>query len=85
MSDDQAVASGHRAKLEMEQTAAAFERVRQATLKALINSKAGEEAVRERLIVTCQILDAVQSALQDVVNNGLIAEEAIRQRDLLRR
>lgn len=85
MSDDQAVAAGHRATLEMEQTAAAFERVRQATLKALINSKAGEEAVRERLIVTCQILDAVQSALQDVVNNGLIAEEAIRQRDLLRR
>jgi phage-related tail protein len=85
MTDEQAVAKGHRAEREYEETAEGFEKVRQAAVKALINTKAGEEAVRERLVVTCQILDAVQSALMDVVNSGQLAEHAIRQRDLLRR
>jgi hypothetical protein len=83
--DHAAVAKGHRAERELAETAEAFERVRLAAVEALINTAAGQEAVRERLVVTCQILDAVHGALRDVVNSGLIAAEAIRRRDLLRR
>jgi hypothetical protein len=83
--DHAAVAKGHRAERELNETAEAFEQVRAAAVGALINTAAGQEAVRERLIVTCQILDAVQRALLDVVNGGKLAEHAIQQRDLLRR
>lgn len=83
--DAQAVAQGHRAERELNETAQAFEKVRAAAIAALINTAPGQEAVRERLIVTCQIIDAVQAALLDVVNDGKVAEHAIAQRNLLRR
>jgi len=83
--DHAAAAKGHRAERELQETAAAFDRVRLAAVEALIKSAAGQEAVRERLVVTCQILDAVQAALLDVVSSGKLAEHALAQRDLTRR
>ena len=83
--DAEAAARGREAEREFAETRAAFERVRQAAVASLIATAPGQEAVRERLVVTCQILDAVQSALMDVVNSGKLAEHAIAQRNLLRR
>jgi hypothetical protein len=65
-------------------TGEAFNRVREAAMSALVQSSPGQEALRERLIVTCQICDAVQAALLDVVNTGAIARHALATQNLLR-
>lgn len=84
MTDEQAVAKGHAAERELNETREAFAKVKEAAITALIATSTGQEAKRERLIVTCQILDAVQAALLDVVSTGAVAAHAIAQRDLLR-
>lgn len=75
---------GYQAEQELAFTKAAFDKVRTAALEELVRTGAGQEAKRERLIVLCQILDAVRGAVTEVANSGAIAREALAQRDLLR-
>lgn len=85
---DTAIRDGHRAESELRQTEAAFAAVQKAAVDALIRTSSGEQDKRERLIVTCQIIDAVRAALIQTVANGQHAEaaaEALAQQNLLRR
>jgi len=85
VSDQLAVYAGQRAWSELEQTAAAFARVRAAMVEEIIKTGPDHVAKRERLIVGCQIIDAVRDALRNVVDNGRVAEAALAEADLLRR
>lgn len=85
MNDHEAVAEGQKAQRELDTLAKAFASVREACVNEIINSSPGASAKVERLIVTCQVLDAVQTALRRVRDSGLIAADALAKADLLRR
>lgn len=64
------------ARIELEQTEAAFERVRQRLIEQLIATKIGESDLRDKLVLTIQALEAVKAELIAVVHSGDIEEYA---------
>jgi hypothetical protein len=79
-----AVRAGSRARIELEQTEAAFNQLRQAAVAELIATAPDAVAKRERLIVTVQSLTAVQEALVLTVSHG-DAAKALAQTGLNKR
>lgn len=68
-----------RARAELRETEAAFEKIRASAIERLFASKAGDTELRETLYQTVNVIDAVRKELRMVVDNGLI-EEAKQQR-----
>lgn len=65
-----------RARVELLETAAAFDAVRKNLVAALIATGVGEDMARAKLVMTIQGLNAVQEILQGVVDTGIIDEAA---------
>lgn len=76
-----AIAKGHAAARELEQTEEAFAAVRQALLEEAAIAKIEDVLRREKLILSVQVLDGVKQALFTVVSAGLVeqAAEAVRE------
>lgn len=85
MTEDEEIRAGDRARAELAQTEDAFRRLRTAAMEELIATTPDQTAKRERLIVTCQIIDAVRKALFDTAQGAVMARAALAQQDLLRR
>jgi len=73
MNDAEAVRRGSRAKSELAETEAAFDAMRAAALEYIVASKAGEQALREHLYRTVQVIDTVRKHLSDLVQGGELA------------
>jgi hypothetical protein len=80
-----AIRAGSRARVELEQTEAAFNRLREAAMAELIATGPDQTAKRDRLIASLQIWSAVQEALVYVVNDGDPANIALAKAGLNRR
>lgn len=65
---------GVQARLELEQTEAAFAKLRTAVLEKIVATHPSAQRELDRLISTVQIMDAVKQALQQVAAGGDVAE-----------
>ena len=77
MTDDQdrvALRSAARAAAELEQTEAAFGRLRGAMVAELLASRVSQGALRETLYLGVQVLDGVRAALHEAVSAGDLAD-----------
>ena len=77
MTDEQRVARGHRAFGELTEVGDAFDRVETAIMKTLAETPVGQELKVLNLHKSVQALAAVRKALQDVIDDGLMAEHAL--------
>jgi signal transduction protein with GAF and PtsI domain len=84
MTDEQRVARGRRAFSEFTEIGAAFDSVESAIMKALAETPVGQEIKVLNLHKAVQNLAAVRKALQDVIDDGLMAEHAISAAGLTR-
>jgi hypothetical protein len=84
MSEAAAVARGQRARAELEETAAAFDRVREAILEELAQTSPGQPDKVLKLHLAVQNLAAVRQALFRVAENGELARHAIAAAGLTR-
>lgn len=84
MSDQHRVARGHAAERELTETAAAFEAVEAALVKALAETPVGQEAKVLNLHKALQNLAAVRQALMNVIQDGQVAAHAIAAAGLTR-
>jgi len=84
MSDEQAVARGSRALNELTEVQAAFDAVEDAILRTLAETPIGQEAKVLNLHKSVQNLAAVKQALREVIDNGLVARDAIAVAGLTR-
>jgi hypothetical protein len=85
LSDDQAlIARAGRAERELELTRQAFAQLRAAALEELVGTALGQQDKRERLYVVASMIDGVQGALQRMIDDGLVAREALAAGNLLR-
>lgn len=73
MNDAEAARRGARAKSELSETNAAFDTLRASALERIVASKAGEQALREHLYRTVQVIDTVRKHLTDLVQGGELA------------
>lgn len=84
MTDEQQVAKGHRAAIEYTETQEAFDSVKAAILKVMIETSPGQPDKILKLHAAAQNLDAVRQAILMVVTSGQMAEHAIAQAGLTR-
>lgn len=84
MSDEARQARGRRAFNELQEVGEAFDRVEAAILKALAETPVGQETKVLNLHKACQNLSAVRQALQQVIDDGLMAEHALSVAGLTR-
>lgn len=84
MSDESAAARGHRAFNELTEVAGAFDRVEAALLKTLSETPVGADVKILKLHAAVQNLAAVRQALQEVIDEGRVAEHAIAHAGLTR-
>lgn len=75
--DAQTAARGAQARRELELTEQAFAGLRAAALEALVATTPDQSAKREKLYLTCSILDAVRKSLMEAVAAGEVANYAI--------
>jgi len=73
MDDEQIIRKANRAAIEYLETEEAFAAVRQALINKWAGSELGASAERERLFFSIQSLDAVQTALRGVIEDGKVA------------
>lgn len=78
MTDD--IARSRQAAQELREMAGAFDEVRAATVNKLLSSPIQDTAIREKLYLAVQVIDAVRAVMMDVAQTGDIelAAEAIR-------
>lgn len=76
MTDQEAAGRAARARIELELTEAAFAGLRVAALNELVATTPSQSDKREKLYLTCSILDAVRKALLDAVAAGEVANYA---------
>jgi len=74
-----AIAKGHAAARELEQTEAAFAAVRQGLLEKAAATPITDALMREKLILSVQVLEAVKQAVQSVIDTGKVAEAIAAQ------
>ena len=77
--DREAIRKGREAEAALALLDPHFEALRDVCVREIISSHPEHVALRERLIVTCQILDAVRSAVQKAAVSG----QAYNARDIL--
>ncbi len=84
MTDEQAVAKGHRAANEYAETNEAFDQVKAAILKTMVETSPGQPDKILKLHTAAQNLEAVRQALMGVIQSGQMAEHAIALAGLTR-
>lgn len=84
MTDEQTAAKGHRAANEYAETHEAFDAVKAAILKALVETSPGQPEKILKLHTAAQNVEAVRKALMGVIQSGQMAEHAIAQAGLTR-
>lgn len=84
MTDERDAARGHSARREYAETEAAFAAVERAILQTLANTPVGQDTKVLSLHMALQNLAAVKQAIMAVIQNGMIAEQAISQAGLTR-
>lgn len=77
MSDPRARAAV--ARRELSETEAAFDKLRQASLEALAQTKPDDQQTRERLYHIVQAVDAVRGHLREIVDAGRIEQFVAEQ------
>lgn len=77
MSDHAAVARGQRAMNELEEVGSAFERVKAAILDEIANTSPAQPEKVLKLHLAVQNLAAVRQAMQQVIDNGDLARQAL--------
>lgn len=77
MNDNAAAARGHRAFNELEELKDAFERLEKAMFREIKQTPMGSDAKLQRLHAALHVLTGVQTAMREMINNGLIAEQAL--------
>lgn len=77
MNEHQVAARGDRAAHELQETEAAFDKVRADLIQALIETPIGQTPKIERLHISLSILAGVKKALMQVATNGQVARHAI--------
>ena len=68
------IGEGQRAKAAMDVIGLHLEGLRAAAIEQIVGSHPEHLAFRERMIVTCQIVDAVRSAIEQAVAAGEAAQ-----------
>jgi hypothetical protein len=63
-----------RARIELEETEAAFERMKANALKKWLASKPSDVETREELYRLVHVIDTVRAELNSLVTDGLMAE-----------
>ena len=76
MIDSDVMRRAERAKRELRETEIAFNEVRSVLVTKLLSSGLDESDKRERLYLAVQVLDAVRSAMRDVMAGGEIEAKA---------
>jgi len=71
--DRAALQGAERAAAELQQTEAAFARLRAAMVEELLASPVAQGALRETLYLGVQVLDGVRRALHEAVSAGEVA------------
>ena len=84
MTDEQAVAKGHRAANEYAETNEAFDQVKAAILKTMVETSPAQPDKILKLHTAAQNLEAVRQALMGVIQSGQMAEHAIALAGLTR-
>lgn len=84
MTDEERQARGRRAFNEYQEVSAAFDKVEAVIIRTLTETPVGQEPKVLNLHKSLQNLAAVRQAIQDVVNDGMMAEHAIAQAGLTR-
>jgi hypothetical protein len=77
MNDHEAISRGHRAEAELTETAAAFETVKDAIVKELVNTSPAQAEKVLKLHLAVQNLEAVRQVLMNVVSGAHVAREAL--------
>lgn len=82
MTDERMVQRAEEAKqlLANPLFAEAFAAIREEVIEQWTNSKATEEAGREKLWLTLKLLDRLQSQITQVVHTGKVAQASLLQR-----
>jgi hypothetical protein len=75
-------AKSERARREYEETQEAFAAVRQALVDRVLATAIGESLLRDKLVLTVQALDEVQTVLLGVAQTGDLEEYAAQLRKL---
>lgn len=84
MTDEERVQKGNQAANELRMTGEAFDKVRDAILAELVQTSPGQPEKVLALHRAVQNLTAVKTALIGVVNDGLMARDAIAKAGLTR-
>lgn len=71
--DRAALAAAEHAAGELQQTGAAFDRLRGAMIDELLASPVAQTVLREKLYLGVQVLDGVRRALHEAVSAGEVA------------
>lgn len=78
--DDDVIEAAIKARGEWAQLESAFARTRNALSETLLGSALTENALREKLYLSVQVLDAVAKAMRETIQAGEIEELAERIR-----
>jgi hypothetical protein len=84
MSDDLRVARANRALNELSEVSAAFDAVEAAFVKAMLDTSPGQPDKVLKLHTAAQTVAAVRQALRHVIDDGMVASQAIAQAGLTR-
>lgn len=84
MSDEARAARGSRAFNELEEVGAAFDAVERALLRSLADTPVGADVKVLKLHMAVQNLSAVKQAMREVIDDGLVARDAIAVAGLTR-
>lgn len=72
-----AIARGNKATSEFELLEEAFTTIRTVALETAVNSRPEDVALRERMIITAQLIDGVKTAILRIAEDGDAAREYI--------
>lgn len=70
MTDAEEIAQGSRARTDFQAFEDAFDKLRAVSLEKIIKSAPADLALRERLVVTVQIIDAIRDELLRLAGAG---------------
>lgn len=77
MTDEERAARGYRATSELTETEAAFDAVRAAIVKTLIETSPAQPDKILKLHTAAQTVDAIRQALRSVIDDGQVAQAAL--------
>lgn len=83
MSDAQEITTGRENELAMAVVGRHMEEIRKVAMAEIISSSPESVGLRERMIVTCQILDAVKHAMEKAIASGQAANYRVNMAETI--